>query len=275
MKMKLLLMIIAIALGSATQSFAEAAASQPAQVTVGGLDAFRYWIVKKVVLDIDSTLKEQGIDSVMCTFRQAEPAADFSYRGVGPCLVKAFLKSMKTDKSAGVIYTWIKDRQGRFHPVEIQWRPPLGGWSQVIKEVVEMKLEKPLYWIREHVWGLDSEKIRYKEFILGDLKIILPEDPEALAALADKGGSWAKNYLNKVESVSLSLKTSGNEQGKVIFAGDMVLAHRPSEDGNSQVATVHLRTNINVMVLKRPFFLQAKMRTLGSGVDVPAGEALP
>ena len=280
MKMTMLLMIISIALGSVGQSFAsgsEEAVAAPTQLSVGGLDAFRYWIVKKLVVDIDQTLQEQGINSSMCTFRQYQPTKDFSYRGVGPCLVKDFLISMKSDKSAGTIYAWIKDHQGRLHPVEIQWRPPLGGWSHLIKQIIEMRLERPLYWVRDHVWKMDLNKIRYNEFILGDLKIILPEDPEALAVLAEKGGSWAKNYLSQLSEVSLSLKTSGIDQGKVIFSGDMVLTHRPSDDGNSQEATVHLRTNINVMLLKRPFFLQAKVRTSGAGVDVPvpAAEELP
>ncbi|MDG0817222.1 hypothetical protein [Bdellovibrio svalbardensis] len=273
MKIRMLFLIMTIALG-ATKSFAEtdASAARPAQVNVGGFEAVRYWIIKKMVLDIDAVLKEQGIESVMCTFRQNQPAKDFSYLGVGPCLVKAFLKSMKTDQSAGAVYTWIKDRQGRFHPVEIQWRPPVGGWSQIIDQVLEMKMEKQLYWIRDHIWGLEEEKVRYSDFILGDLKIILPEDPEALSALAEKGGSWAKNYLSKVKSVSLQLKTTGNEKGKVIFTGDLILTPKSSDEGTSQATTVHLRTNVNVMLLKRPFFLDAKMRTSGTGADVPSTE---
>lgn len=272
--------LIACCLVQATSSaLAETPVAPPTHVHVGGVDAFGYWFAKKLVLDLDETLRSQGIVSVSCTFRQKNPAQDFSYKGAGPCLYKDFIKSMKTDELAGVVYAWIQDRQGRLHPVEIQWRPPRGGWSVVIKQVLEMKFEKPLYYVREKIWGeKSSEKLRYTDFLAGELKIILPGDPEALAVLAERGGSWAKSYLANVESVDLNLKASENDKGKVVYSGALSLNHRADENESPETTTLKLRTNINVVVLKRPFFLQAKVRSAGQSDDaVPilGSEALP
>lgn len=280
MKIKALAIIMATTLGlqAVSPAWAEAPAV-PTNIKVGKMDAFGYWFAKKLVLDIDAALKGQGIDSKVCTFRQKDPAQDFSYLGLGQCLYKDFMKSMKTDLLAGVVYTWIQDKQGRYHPIEIQWRPPHGGWGKVISQVIEMRLEKPLYAIRNFIWGDESaEKIRYDEFLVGDLKIILPEDPDALEALAARGGVWAKNYLAKVNSIDVHLAPTANEQGKVIYDGALIMNQRPAEDGSVESVKVVLRTNVNVVVLKRPFYLKGKIRQNGASEDpvpVLGSEALP
>lgn len=282
MKRSTLALILACVLGfqAATSVGAETpAVSEPTNIKVGRMDAFAYWFAKKLVIDIDTALKSQGIESKYCTFRQFEPAQDFSYPGLGQCLYKDFMKSMKTDQLAGVVYTWIVDKQGRSHPVEIQWRPPHGGWGKLIKQVIEMRLEKPLYHLREFIWGEESaSKIRYNEFLGGDLKIILPEDPDALAVLAARGGVWAKNYLATVDSINVHLEPSVNEKGKVVYDGALILNHEAAADGQVETTKVALRTNVNVVVLKRPFFLKAKVRQDGASEDpvpVLGSEALP
>jgi len=281
MKLKSLLVILigVMALQATAPAWAESPAPPTAAVQVGGLDAFGYWFAKKFVIDMDATLQDQGIASSFCTFRQNDPTQDFSYRGVGPCLYKDFIKSMKTDDMAGVVYAWIKDRHGRYHPVEIQWRPPHGGWIKLIQQVVEMRLETPLYSLREKLWGLESaEKIRYTEFLGGDLKIVLPADPEALEVLASRRGSWVKNYLAKVDSMSLRLEPRANDKGKVIYSGALVMSQRALEGATAESTRVSLRTNVNVVILKRPFFLQAKVRSNGESQDpspILGSEALP
>jgi hypothetical protein len=280
MKMKFFALFIATILGLQAMSPAWAEApAVPTNITVGKLDAFAYWFAKKLVIDIDAALKSQGIDSQVCTFRQKDPTQDFSYPGLGQCLYKDFMKSMKTEGLAGVVYTWILDKQGRYHPVEIQWRPPRGGWGALISQVVEMRLEKPLYYIRDFIWGEEAgDKLRYTEFLGGDLKIILPEDPEAMAVLAARGGMWAKNYLANVRSIDLHLAPTAAEKGKVIYDGSLIMNNRAAEDGHVDTTKVALRTNVNVVVLKRSFFLKAKVRQNGASEDplpVLGSEVLP
>lgn len=275
--------ILACALGFLAVSSAWAAetapVAEPTNIKVGRMDAFAYWFAKKLVLDIDTALKSQGIESKSCTFRQYEPAQDFSFPGLGQCLYKDFMKSMKTDELAGVVYTWIVDKQGKAHPIEIQWRPPHGGWGKLIKQVIEMRLEKPLYKLRNFIWGEESaEKVRYTEFLGGDLKIILPDDPAALAVLAARGGVWAQNYLATVDSINVHLEPKMSEQGKVVYDGALMLNHEAAADGSVETTKVALRTNVNVVVLKRPFFMKAKVRHDGASEDpvpVLGSEVLP
>jgi len=256
MKLKSLALILASALSvnAAGPALAEVKATPPDKVIVGGTkEVDAYGIVKKLVIDIDETLKQQGIDPKFCTFRQTEPKQDFSYRGVGTCLYHNFIKSMKTDRMAGTVYTWIQDRQGRYHPIEIQWRPPHSGWLKLIRQLVEMRLEVPLYKIRETVRGPEwADKLRYKEFLGGELKVILPEDPAALEVLAANGGEWAKKYLEKIKSVDFRLDVTGIEKGKVIYDGGLQLNFSPKEDGAADGVKVILHTDINVLLLKQP-----------------------
>ncbi|MGE5085286.1 MAG: hypothetical protein ACM3MG_03235 [Bacillota bacterium] len=233
----------------------------PTRVTMGRLDSFAYWFAKKLVVDVDVALKAQGIQAKYCTFRSAGRVADFTAEGLGPCLYKDFMKSMTTDQLAGVVYGWIADRHGRYHPIELRWRPPRGGWSNLINQLVEMRLETQLYSFRNFIWGeKTAERVRYNEFLGGDLKIILPDDPDALAVLAGHGGAWAKNYLATLSSIDVHLAPTANEKGKVVYDGSLILNHDAAADGSAVEPTkVALRTNVNVVILKRPFYLQAQI----------------
>lgn len=257
MKQLLLFFFFALHLGAAAALAEDSAPASPTvTMNLGGLDAFAYSFAKKRVLDIDATLKRLHLDPKACTFRQANPVKDYSYIGIGPCLMKAFLRSMKTDVLAGVIYAWIPDQQGQLQRVEIEWRPPRGGWSVVIKEFLEMRFEKQLYGFRESVFGeKDADELRYQDFLAGDLKITLPEDPQGVQSLANQSlNPWVRQELEQAQSVSLHLQAIGSDHGKVTYKGQVVAASR---EGKAQDIVVQLQTNINIVLPSRPFFVQA------------------
>ncbi len=242
---------------TAQDSFASEVVAPPRYVNTRGADGFKYFFMKLLVGDVDGILKKQGIDSAFCTFRPQDGSEDLPYRELGKCLMKNFLVAMKTDQKPGVIYTWVQDSKGRFHSSEIHWRPPVGGWSNIIRQVYEMKFEKLLSWARK-----DSlEVVNFKEFIVGDLLAILPEDPAALETLAANGNEMVKNYLRNLKSVSISLKTTSKPQGQMIYSGPVVLKMKSAEAASEKTVNIQLTTNVNIMLKQRPFYLRSKIVT--------------
>jgi hypothetical protein len=231
----------------------------PSETDVGSYAGFAHWFAKKMVMDVDKTLGRLGIVAEVCTFRQFTPAKDFSYKGVGPCLTKNFTASMKTDQLAGKTYAWIKDPQtAQYHVVEIQWRPPQGGWTKIIKQYFAMKNEKAP--------KNASDPLPYQQFIGGDLKIILPEDPAALDIVTKNSPAWLKEQLATASSVSLHLEPTGRNAEKIVYEGKILLEQRPDDSGGKSTHVMTLKTDINVVILQRPFYVHGKYR---KHADIP------
>lgn len=262
--LSLLLLIVSMTAGAVSARKREAV-NPPRYVETRGLDGFRYWVIKSVVYNTEKALQEAGIDSAVCTFRQLQPAQDFSYRGTGKCLMKAFIKSMESNAYAGPIFVWIRDSEGRLHSTEIRWRPPRGGLMAFYRQLFEMKFESSLYWIRKKLASPGvADKMRYKEFILGDLEVFLPEDPRALRALAENGNIWVRKYSKQLDSFSLNMKPIEQQLGKMIYTGTLDMQMRSVETKDIGTTTLSFKTNMNVLISKRPFYLQAQAKTEGS-----------
>lgn len=237
----------------------------PKYVNIRGMDGFKYWFMKRLVIDIDDTLKKQGIDTAVCTYRPRDGSEDLSYHELGKCLMKNFTLAMKTDVQPGVIYVWIRDSQGRFHPVEINWRPPVGGWLHTIDQILEMKFEKVLYWLREKIWDQQTaETVFHEEFIVGELQIILPKDPAALETLSIKGNIWVQQYLRNLQSITVKLNTQSKPKGQMVYSGPIVAQVKSSSSDEVKTFNVQLTTNINVMVMDRPFYMNSRIVKQGS-----------
>lgn len=232
----------------------------PADVTSAG--GATYWVAKKLVLDIDQLLASQGIRAEVCTYRNFNPAEDTSYQGIGPCLFANFKKSMKSDELTGVVYTWIKDANQKYHPIEIRWRPPRGGWTKVIRQAIEMRLEKPLYKVR-NMFGSEEKanKLRYDEFIAGELNIILPKDPAALESLVASGNQWLAPYAGNLRDIDFGLKAERMEEGKVIYQGHLNVGM--DLGGEYKQTNFDVTTNVNVLLLDRKFFTKGHAETNG------------
>lgn len=240
-----------------------------------GTGGWSYWLARKVVLDVDQMLKSQGIQAEFCTYRNLQTQKDSSYKGMGPCLFENFKKSMKTDDLVGVIYAWILDKDQNHHPIEIRWRPPRGGWLKVIRQVIEMRFEKPLYFVRSFFGSEEfANKLRYEEFLGGEMNIVLPEDAKAIKALIASGNPWLIKYAQNVRDIGFSLKASEALEGKVVYQGQLQMSMRSSE-GEAQ-ANFDIKTNINILLLDRKFFAKGHLRSgdLKTGPQAPQ-EALP
>jgi hypothetical protein len=219
-----------------------------------------YWIAKKVSVDVDKSLGKYGIVAEFCTFRRTNPAKEISHHGLGPCLYDNFLASMKTDALAGTTYAWVKDDQGQLHRVDIQWRPPLGGWSQLTKQYMNTRFESRV---------AKSVTIPYKEFITGDLKITLPNDEALMTTLLKKSSPEVRAYLAAIHTVSFHLAPTGKVQEKVIYTGQLLLENSPDEDGMITSHTAYIKTDINPLKQDRPFFLQVRVRQGTDAADIP------
>lgn len=262
MKFKVLLSLLGLIFQS--QLLAAEAIAPPQYVNTRGLDGFNYWFMKRLVVDVDELLKKQGLDSAVCTYRPNDGSEDLSYRELGKCLMKNFMAGMKTDVQPGVVYTWIRDSKGQFHPVEINWKPPQGGWGGLIRQIFEMKFEGALYWVRELIWDQQkAEKVNYNEFIVGELKIILPDNSAALETLSLKGSQWAQQHIRNLQSVSIKLNTQAKPKGQMVYSGPMVVQMKTA-NLETKTFNVQLTTNVNVMVMKRPFYVNSQIRTEGA-----------
>lgn len=226
--------------------------SPPKFVKTGGIDGFIYWVTKKLLTDIDETLKKQGIDPAVCTFRPRDGSADLSYRDLGQCLMKNFEVAMNTDPQPGVIYAWIRDLTGNFHLVEISWTPPRGGWKNFIRQVLEMKFEGAFFRMRKLIWNQErADRVNFKEFIMGELKIILPTDPTVLETLSFKGSNWAKRYLKDLKSLSFKLDTQSKTNGQMVYSGPMVMELRSSSNDETKILSALVTTNVNILLMDR------------------------
>lgn len=219
-----------------------------------------YWIAKKVSIDVDKSLGKYGIVAEFCTFRRTNPAKEISHHGLGPCLYDNFLASMKTDALAGTTFAWIKDDRGQLHRLDIQWRPPHGGWNQLTKQYVNTRFESRL---------AKSATIPYKEFITGDLKITLPNDEALMTTLLKKSSPEVRAYLSAIHTVSFHLAPTGKAQEKIIYTGQILLENSPDEDGTITSHTAYIKTDVNPLKKDRPFFLQVRIRQGTDTADIP------
>ncbi|WP_413291096.1 hypothetical protein [Bdellovibrio sp. HCB337] len=254
--MKTLFLILILS----SAAMAEEELSVPTDATSSG--GVTYWIAKKLVLDIDKMLVSQGIRAEVCTYRNFNPSQETSYKGIGPCLYENFKKSMKSDELTGVTFTWIQDKNQNYHPIEIRWRPPRGGWMKVIGQALEMRLEKPLYSVRSFFGGDEkANKLRYSDFLAGELNIILPKDPAALEALLASGNQWLKKFGPNLRDIDFGLKTDRVEEGKVIYQGHLTVGL--DLGGEYQQTNFDVTTNVNVLLLDRKFFAKGHMDSNG------------
>lgn len=253
-------LLLGIALLAGPFSFAatvspKASIAPPKEVESGGFFAFKYWFAKKLVVDVDKKLQKLNIHADFCTFRQNVPPQDFSYRGAGPCLFKAFSSSMKTDQMAGTTYVWVRDANNQYRPVEIQWRPPHGGWMKVIKQYFAMRFEKH---------SAKKKDLPFKEFIGGEVRIIFPQESGLLESVLPHAPGFLKSTLSNVDAVSLRMEPTGRENGHVVYTGKITLEEDPSAPpmiGESpQNTIIHLKTDINIVLTERPFYVEAKLR---------------
>jgi hypothetical protein len=246
----------------------------------------KLWMVKKVIVDIDYLLKEQGLEIKYCVYKSHRPKKEpISYRGLGACLYENFVDSMTVDSLSGVTYFWPKGPDSQSDPIEIRWRPPHGGFLKIIQQVFEMKLEKPLYWLREQTGSrIVAEELQFEEFIGGEIEIILHEDLKNKQS--DEGHSFSPHVklFKKFKKFQLKLKPMLRQDGLVVYEG-RIEAHLKKQDpqinefdsleseikhlSNQHILYFNIETNLNLVQKDRKFFLKVKsdlnsneMRTL-------------
>ncbi|MGZ3801812.1 MAG: hypothetical protein ACXWRZ_14200 [Bdellovibrio sp.] len=218
-----------------------------------GLD---YWFVKNLILDVDEELKTAGLQVKACTYRSLITKKDSSFQGLGPCLWLNFSESMDTrDRLTGVTYFWLDDSQKQ--PIEIHWRPPKEGMSQWLDQAYEMKFEKSLYWWRSLSEKKQADKVPYKEFLLGEIKLVLPNEEVVLKKLEVNGNPWISNKVKGLRELELKISPTERKDGVVVHSG-VIQAKLQSPDGKEDDLTLAVKTNINILVLDRKWFFNAE-----------------
>jgi hypothetical protein len=226
-----------------------------------------YWMVKKLVNDVDKSMISKGLEADSCIYRSHVTGKDVAYKGLGPCLYLNFQESLKTDKVSGVIYFWLKGIDTKVSPIEIHWRPPHGGIKTIISEIVEMKLEKQLYAFRKLMGENQiAEDIHFKEFIGGDWDIIFPDDPLVMEMLAQKGNSWTSSYLKNLREINIHLEPTQREDGVVVHNGQITVDLDDDSSAKIKSTVFHIKTNINVLVASRKFYIKVKNEDMGNSV---------
>lgn len=229
-----------------------------------------YWFSKNLIIDTDETLKEYGIEASTCIYRSRVTGKDSAYKGLGPCLYLNFQESMKTDELSGVTYFWVKGASRDSAPVEIHWRPTHGGMKALLSQVLEMKFEKQLYWLRKYMGKKESaEQIHYKEYIGGSWNLILPDNKEVIGLLTEAGNPWIAKYLARVKEIEFQLEPTDRQNGLVIHTGQLKAELRSQEGATSEDLVFSIFTNMNVLVRDRKFTYKVHFEsnsTAGNGL---------
>ncbi|MGZ3775363.1 MAG: hypothetical protein ACXVCN_16685 [Bdellovibrio sp.] len=239
----------------------------------------KYWIVKHMILDIDEMLRDQGIKANSCIYRSNLTKKDTAFKGLGPCLSLNFTESMTADDSTGTTYVWLEsDSQSdntAASPIEIYWRPPRGGLLKLIDQAVEMKFEKPLYWLRKKIGQKEeAEKIHYKEFIGGEIKIVLPNDEKTLEQLNKNGNPWVRRYLKDLHELDFKLKPTERKDGLVVHSGTLQAEYESQNTKAKKTdLTFTIKTNLNILEMDRHFSLKVKGNLTPLSQNLKAGVA--
>jgi hypothetical protein len=254
----------------------------------------KLWMVKKAIVDIDDLLKEQGLEIKYCVYKSARKKESISYRGLGACLYENFVDSMTVDSLSGVTYFWPKGTEAQTDPIEIRWRPPRGGFLKIVQQVFEMKLEKPLYWLREQTHSRKAaEGLHFEEFLGGDIEIILHEDSNNNEAHANGSTSLVGKFLKKFKRFQIKLKPMLRQNGLVVYEGRIEALLKKQEPlinefdslethhkhlSNQHILYFNIETNLNLVQMDRKFFLKVQsdlnsneMRTI---IDSPLAQPL-
>lgn len=239
----------------------------PKQVwSKSGLSYWSYWLSKKLVVDLDQDLRELNLQPSVCVFRNAKNLQDSPHYDLGRCFYEAFLQSMKTDQFAGVIYSWVKTPAGQSQqPIEIYWRPPQGGWKNMLIQAFQMKFEKEIYNAVEFLNSkteLNIEnKVYFSKFIAGEIFIVFPNDPlfhEALNQSKLSQNKLALSYTKKIDSLQFYLDKAKYKDGVIYYQGQLNII--ADHDDLNQLQEIVLETNVNPLQKKRPFMFKGKTR---------------
>lgn len=213
----------------------------------------KFWLIKKLIFDVDQLLNKSQIFVDSCTYHSDRTNKDFAYKGLGPCLYHNFMDSMSTDKVAGITYFWLSDSSQDTAPIEIHWRPPVGGLKKVAHQALEMKLEGPLYWLRTKVNFLgDAEELHYQQFLLGDIDIIFPPSFAAESFISGQSvvSHILKSFLSDARTVSLKAAPVHRQEGLVFHSGKLT-AELSTETENSESKVISFITNLNIASIYR------------------------
>lgn len=265
----------------------------------------KFWFVKNMVLDVDDLLNKKGFKAQACVYRSAITKQDTPYKGLGPCLYLNFMESMTTDQISGITYFWLEGSNPDTPPIEINWRPPQDGLVKFIQQSLEMKFEGPLYWLRSHFSNSqNAEAIHYREFLGGEIKLILPDDPGTMKKLEevifrknspqydeclqkyaltceDKTNDSTKLNLQRwdpknIRQLDLDLKPIERKNGLVVHTGIIRAELGKTNQNESESITVAIQTNFNILVRDRKSSLKIKTTAIGEGFgSIPGATHAP
>lgn len=247
----LLLFLLTMVVANLPRAHADQMGMPSNAASSAGID---YWFIKNLIFDIDTELKNAGLQAEACTYRSNITKKDSSFKGLGRCLFLHFSESMETTGSnTGITYFWLDASHKQ--PIEIHWRPPKAGLGSFLNQVYEMKYENSLYWWRDLVGKASAESIPYKEFLLGDIKLVVPDDEGLLNKIEIKGNPWISNYLKKVREIGIHLSPSERKMGVVVHKGTISAKVKTTKGGEENI-NLAVETNINILVLSRKFYFR-------------------
>jgi hypothetical protein len=222
--------IIALLIWATT---ATGAPSQPSEPTSLHGSKWTYRFFSWVALDVDTALKEQGIEIESCTYQSLAQRKSISYRGLGPCLFQGFGESMGSNNLSGTIFAWGKTPWGPLNGLRIEWRPVEGGWGAALRSWFDLQLEPWFKW-RKSTRTLSSQSL------LGEIKLYFPD-----------------NF--PVQLLAMSSRPIRRKDGVLEFEGRLAIS---SEKNHLENTEVTWETNANPIRLKRHFFLHAHTAVL-------------
>lgn len=252
------ILVLMLASSFAVSTVAKSQTIEQPEVNASSSAGVGYWLVKKMVFDFDKMLNENGFLTKSCVYRSNITGQDTPHKGLGPCLLLNFMESMDTDEISGTTYFWLEGSDTKTPPLEIHWRPPRGGFGNLISQYFSMTYEGSFTWFRGK--PKDSENVEdlpYREFIGGELKLIIPNEAGLLKSLGEKGNPWVIRHLQNVRQVELNLKPTEVKDGLVVHTGLIHVEHSGSGQENGSIDFA-VRTNLNVLITDRPFSLKVK-----------------
>lgn len=224
-----------------------------------GIEYWAYWLSEKVVVNINETLLDVGVRPTACVYRDLKTHVDTPYYKLGRCFYEQFIKTLNNQdnlqRPTGKIYFWLETDKGRTQkPISVLWTPPRGHFWNLLVQVIQMKFEQS--------FNFFTDKIYFKDFLLGELVIEFPDDPLYRLAIKESilsESSVQVKIAEKVTDAHFKLEPKQYENRMITYSGFLNLHLYTSQE--KRFLDLQINTNVNVLQKKRLFNIKGHLQT--------------
>lgn len=225
-------------------------------------------IFRRVAFDIDTLLRESGIQVEACSYKNQQTGQVKNYKALTYCAMDHYIDSMNYNNSVGLTFFWVKGKNEKMIPVRIDWHPTEEGWKGSFKELFTLEkesLSNVLSKLRPKNKSDQMRKARFKFNFLGRLKMSFPANTHLDEIFSQENIFFKMLKMDHASQISFEMNPTGIKNNKVQYHGQILVSQEALVNATGDIISLDFETNINLLNMKRPFESRGEIH---SGLDL-------